>query len=144
MIQHISIAGRSLIHAQALTTGHQRLDSIKEEIVKFRPGLAVNLNRILESGSGDQGYPAAFALQHCVRADGRSVKQRQRSAHSNLSQSLSNRTGGIVGRGEYFEYANPAALHPNAVGEGAAGIDCDASGSRWSTPFHAGGNRTLG
>ncbi len=136
----MSFAVDSLVHAESQFGGNERLHAIEEEVVEPGTGLAADLDDIFETRGGDQGDARAFALKDGVRADGGAVQEDDGGLASDLTNRFGDRLRGIGGRGEDLQEADTPALDPDAVGEGAAGIDGDAEDRRLS----AGSDRAVG
>ena len=79
-LEDLSVTGGAFVESEAQVGGNQRLNTIEEQIVEFRPGLAADLDGIFETCRGNQSYARAFALQQSVRADRRAVQQNHRIA----------------------------------------------------------------
>ena len=124
-MQNLSVAGGAFVDAKTQIGGNQGFYTIEKEIIKFGTGLAADLDGVFKTGGGDQRHARAFALQQSIRANRRAVQKDSRSARPDLFQGLDNCLRGIGRRGENFEHAYLPALHPDAVGEGAAGVDGD-------------------
>ena len=112
--------------AEAHTTLHQRRHTFECKVVKLRPILAADLDGVFKARGSNESYARAFALQQRVCADGGSVQQSHAAGSSDLRKRLGYGLRGIGRRGEDLDHAWPAALHPDAVGEGATGIDGNA------------------
>ena len=54
---------------------NQRLDAIKEEIVKLGTGLPADLDGVFKTSGGDQRHARALALQQRVRAHGGAMQK---------------------------------------------------------------------
>ena len=126
-----SLAVRSF-DAEAEIFGDQRLDAVEEKIVELGAGLASDFDGVFESGGGDEGGARAFALEQRVGADGGAVEEDEfavadaQSFVDDLAEGFDDGLRGIGGRGKNFEHAEAACVEPDAVGEGAAGVDGDA------------------
>ncbi len=124
-MQDLTVARGAFVYAKTQIRRDQWFYAIKEKIIKFGTGLAADLDRIFETRGGDQSYARALALQQSVRADCGAVQKDSRGALSDFFQRLDNGLRGIGRSGKDFEHADLSAFDPDAVGEGAAGIDGD-------------------
>ena len=126
-LHDFAIARDSLGDAKTHLAGNQRRNPVKEEVVELGPGLAADFENVFKSRCGHQRRARSGALQQGVGADGGAVQQRKRLVRSgDFRHALENCPRRVVGSGEHFEQPYAATLHPNAIGEGAAGVDSDA------------------
>ena len=113
--EDISFAVGAFGDSEAEVRWDERLDAVKEEVVELGPRLAADFDGVFEAFRCDQRNASAFPLQDCVR---------------DLANGFGDRLRRVGRGGENFQKANTAALDPDAVGEGAAGVDSDAEGGR--------------
>src|SRR6185312_1526735 len=125
-----SIRPCSLPESETKTSRYKRLNGAHIQIVKTRTRLPANRNRIFKSSSGYHGRACALALQKGVGSNRGSVKKNQvaLTIPNNLSNGACDGLGRIAGRGKQLEDSELAIFDPDAVSEGAAGIDCDSEG----------------
>ena len=103
-LQDLSITGGALVESEAQFGGNQRLNTIEEQIVEFRAGLAADFDGIFKTCRGNQRHARAFALQKSVRTHRSAVQQNHRIATAYFFQSFDNCLR-WVGRGrENFEH----------------------------------------
>ena len=126
-LKDFAVAGGSFVHTKAQIRRDERFHAIKEEIVKLGTGLAADFDGVFKTGGRDQCHARAFALQQSICANCGAVQKDviERPIFSDFVDSFDNRLRRISRRRENLEHSYPSAIHPDAIGEGAAGVDGD-------------------
>ena len=125
-LKNFCVCRGTFVDAEAQLLCHERLNAVEEEIVEPGAGLASYFNGIFEALRRDEGGACAFALQQSIGSHGRAVKENEVSAERNFAGGFDNGLRGIGGAGEDLEHSQLSTVHPDTVGEGAAGVDGDA------------------
>ena len=115
----------ALGHLEAVLARHQRLGMIGLQVVDLGPGLAADLEQVLEALGGDERDLAAAPLDQRVGRDRRAVGEKREAASGRKrAQPFQDRARGIVGRGGDLVRARLAGrvVHQEEVGEGAADV----------------------
>ncbi len=128
--EDFAVAGGAFVDAEAEIFGDQRLDAVEEEVVELGAGLASDFDGVFEAFRGDQGGARAFAFEQRIGADGGAVEEDEVAFVRDFLKGFDDGLRGIGGSRKDFQHAEAAALSPDAVGEGAAGVDGDAEGLR--------------
>ena len=103
-LEDLSITGGALVESETQFGGNQRLNTIEEQIVEFRAGLAADFDGIFETCRGNQSHARAFALQKSVRTDCSAVQQNHRIASANFFQRFDDCLGWVGRSRENFEH----------------------------------------
>ena len=125
--QNLPFGAHALRHAKAQLARNKARRHRREPVVQPAPRLPADGNRIFESRSGHKRDPRAFALQHGVGSD------RGAMAHVGClpapirASASSTACEGSAGVEKIFQRpsARPS-IEVDAIGKGAAGIDCYA------------------
>ena len=115
----------ALGHLEAQLARHQRLGIVGLQIEDLGPGLAADLEQVVEAGGGDERDLAAAPLDQRVGGDRGAVGEKGEAALGHKrAQPLQDGARGIVGRGGDLVRARLAGLlvHQEEVGEGAADV----------------------
>ncbi len=128
--EDFAVAGGAFVDTEAEIFRDQWLDAVEEEIIELGAGLASDFDGVFEAFGGDECGAGAFAFEQRVGADGGAVEEDDVAFGSDFLECFDDGLRGIGGGRKDFQHAEAAVFSPDAVGEGAAGVDGDAEGLR--------------
>ena len=128
--EDFSVGGGAFVDAEAEVFGDQRLDAIEEEVVEFGAGLASDFDGVFETCVVTSAVRAPFRSSSVLVPTVVPWRRMKFSSWRDLFYRFEDGLGGIGGRRKNFQHfqAMRFRIDPDAVGEGAAGVDGDAEG----------------